>query len=188
MRKGHTNHFRPVCPYLLRYFIKIKSKSEPLTCNKYMVRIILIWCEKRDLNPYGVTTRPSNVRVCQFRHSRIYCCLHNAIIILQSFFIVNTFLKKSFKYFCCFFYKKLLTNPESYDIIIKRLQLGVVAEQLSWLEQPVHTRQVMGSSPISATIGPLVKRLRHRPFTAVTGVRFSHGSPKKEHAPNPLCS
>ncbi len=26
--------------------------------------------------------------------------------------------------------------------------------------------------------GPLVKRLRHRPFTAVTGVRFSYGSPK----------
>ena len=25
--------------------------------------------------------------------------------------------------------------------------------------------------------GPLVKRLRHRPFTAVTRVRFSHGSP-----------
>ena len=38
----------------------------------------------------------------------------------------------------------------------------------------------MGSSPISATIGPLVKRLRHRPFTAVTGVRFSHGSPKRK--------
>ena len=29
--------------------------------------------------------------------------------------------------------------------------------------------------------GPLVKRLRHRPFTAVTGVRFSHGSPKKKN-------
>jgi hypothetical protein len=27
-------------------------------------------------------------------------------------------------------------------------------------------------------IGPLVKRSRHRPFTAVTGVRFPHGSPK----------
>ena len=26
--------------------------------------------------------------------------------------------------------------------------------------------------------GPLVKRLRHRPFTAVTGVRFPYGSPK----------
>ena len=25
--------------------------------------------------------------------------------------------------------------------------------------------------------GPLVKRLRHRPLTPVTGVRFSHGSP-----------
>lgn len=28
------------------------------------------WCERRDLNPYGITTRPSNVRVCRFRHSR----------------------------------------------------------------------------------------------------------------------
>ena len=38
----------------------------------------------------------------------------------------------------------------------------------------------MGSSPTSATIyGPWVKRLRHRPFTAVTGVRFSYGSPEK---------
>ena len=27
--------------------------------------------------------------------------------------------------------------------------------------------------------GPVVKRLRHRPFTAVTRVRFSSGSPKK---------
>ena len=27
--------------------------------------------------------------------------------------------------------------------------------------------------------GPLVKRLRHRPFTAVSRVRFSHGSPVK---------
>ena len=38
----------------------------------------------------------------------------------------------------------------------------------------------MGSSPIPATNGPLVKRLRHRPFTAVTGVRFSHGSPNRQ--------
>ena len=44
----------------------------------------------------------------------------------------------------------------------------------------------MGSSPTSATInGPLVKRLRHRPFTAVTAVRFCYGSPKtkkREHS------
>ena len=31
----------------------------------------------------------------------------------------------------------------------------------------------------SYSFGPLVKRLRHRPFTAVTGVRFSYGSPQK---------
>ena len=29
--------------------------------------------------------------------------------------------------------------------------------------------------------GPLVKRLRHRPFTAVTWVRFPYGSPKRGH-------
>ncbi len=31
--------------------------------------------------------------------------------------------------------------------------------------------------------GPLVKRLRHRPFTAVTGVRFPYGSPSKTGTP-----
>ncbi len=29
---------------------------------------------------------------------------------------------------------------------------------------------------------PMVKRLRHRPFTAVSGVRFSLGTPKKQPA------
>ena len=31
--------------------------------------------------------------------------------------------------------------------------------------------------PLPLSLGPLVKRSRHRPFTAVTGVRFPHGSP-----------
>ena len=52
------------------------------------------WCERRDLNPYGVTTRPSNVRVCQFRHSRIFGRFRNIDIILQNFLIVNSFLQK----------------------------------------------------------------------------------------------
>ncbi len=34
----------------------------------------------------------------------------------------------------------------------------------------------------SYSFGPLVKRLRHRPFTAVTGVRFSYGSPARSPA------
>ena len=44
-----------------------------------------------------------------------------------------------------------------------------------------HNPKVVGSSPTSATIidGPLVKRSRHRPFTAVTGVRFPYGSPNQ---------
>ena len=29
------------------------------------------WCERRDLNPYVINTRPSNVPVCQFQHARI---------------------------------------------------------------------------------------------------------------------
>ena len=30
--------------------------------------ILSVWFRGRDLNPYVVDTRPSNVRVCQFRH------------------------------------------------------------------------------------------------------------------------
>ena len=43
---------------------------------------LFFWCGKRELNPYGKTTRPSNVRVCQFRHSRgngMYYTLKNSI-------------------------------------------------------------------------------------------------------------
>ena len=54
-----------------------------------------------------------------------------------------------------------------------------MAAQLSWREHSVHTRSVVGSNPTAATnFGPVVKRLRHRPFTAETRVRFSFGSPK----------
>ena len=32
---------------------------------------VTIWCGRRDLNPYGIApTRPSTLRVCQFRHFR----------------------------------------------------------------------------------------------------------------------
>ena len=43
----------------------------PLKKKRAAVATLYIWCERRDLNPYGITTRPSNVRVCRFRHSRI---------------------------------------------------------------------------------------------------------------------
>ena len=33
--------------------------------------LIFLWCGHRDLNSDGVTIRPSNVRVCLFRHDRL---------------------------------------------------------------------------------------------------------------------
>ena len=39
---------------------------------------------------------------------------------------------------------------------------------------------VPGSIPGWLTIGPLVKRLRHRPFTAESWVRFPYGSPQAQ--------
>ena len=35
----------------------------------------LSWCARRDLNPYVINTRPSNVPVCQFQHSRSTICI-----------------------------------------------------------------------------------------------------------------
>ena len=68
--------------------------------------------------------------------------------------------------------KKGLTSIKSYGIITK--SSGGIAQ----------LARAIGSYPIGRGFksnfryhsGPLVKRLRHRPFTAVTGVRFSHGS------------
>ena len=56
-----------------------------------------------------------------------------------------------------------------------------MATQLSWLERSVHTRKVEGSNLSVATkIGPVVKWLRHRPFTAVSWVRIPSGSPQQK--------
>ena len=80
-----------------------------------------------------------------------------------------------------FFLKKVLTNRNLYSII---LFVGYGTS----LRRSI---QRYGGNPFAATIvktllwqilyrsGPLVKRLRHRPFTAVSRVRFSHGSPVK---------
>ena len=49
----------------------------------------------------------------------------------------------------------------------------------SMVEHSAVNRGVVGSSPTRGVLsyyGPVVKRLRHRPFTAVTRVRFSSGS------------
>ena len=83
-----------------------KNKEPTLKCKFF------IWCERRDLNPYGITTRPSNVRVCRFRHSRK--CLYN--IPLKVLF-VNTFFQDFYNFHNFFaivnayFYKKPMQTP-----------------------------------------------------------------------------
>ena len=48
---------------------------------------------------------------------------------------------------------------------------------LSLVERCVRDAEVAGSNPVASTgtFGPLVKRLRRRPLTAETGVRFPYG-------------
>ncbi len=82
-------------------------------------------------------------------------------------------------------------------MICKYYTISKVILNSSMVEHSAVNRGVVGSSPTWGAIkqsdglfylchneslhfqyryGPLVKRLRHRPFTAVTGVRFPYGS------------
>ena len=74
----------------------LKRVKTPLKSNKKrrlgtiscILFCVLIWCGRRDLNPYIEDTRPSNVRVCRFRHSR-----NGFSIIQHSFSFVNSFFE-----------------------------------------------------------------------------------------------
>ena len=65
--------------------------------------------------------------------------------------------------------KKLKTSFQ-----LKRSALIILDS--SAVEHPAVNRRVVGSNPTRGVYGPLVKGLRHRPFTAVTRVRIPHGS------------
>ena len=59
---------------------------------------------------------------------------------------------------------------------------GAIASIAQLVEHFHGKEEVTGSSPVGSLdekikYGPLVKRLRHRPFTAVTRVRIPYGSP-----------
>jgi hypothetical protein len=62
---------------------------------------------------------------------------------------------------------------------------GAIASIAQLVEHFHGKEEVTGSSPVGSLhkelknkfTGPLVKRLRHRPFTAVTRVRIPYGSP-----------
>ena len=54
--------------------------------------------------------------------------------------------------------------------------LFTFADMAQLAEQLICNQQVVGSTPITSLLGPMVKRLRHRPFTAVLWVRIPLGS------------
>ncbi len=87
-----TKNSPPDCflyvPHPLRLQVPHQQKKTPFG-------VFFCWCERRDLNPYGITTRPSNVRVCRFRHSRIFsfCPQRTYEIITKTFQYVNPFFK-----------------------------------------------------------------------------------------------
>ena len=76
-------------------------------------------------------------------------------------------------------FKKPLTNLDCYiiiylaDLMLANRWRNSSAGQSTRFIPEVSQVQVLFPLPY----GPVVKRLRHRPFTAVTRVRFSSGSP-----------
>ena len=58
-----------------------------------------------------------------------------------------------------------------------RYNVPCIEAWLSLVERCVRDAEVAGSNPVASTgtLGPLVKRLRRRPLTAETGVRFPYG-------------
>ena len=93
------------------------------------------------------------------------------------------------------YFKNPLTNPLLRGIICRRCEKqphgGIAQLARATGSYPVghrfksgfryqHYRFLFGSG--NHYNGPVVKRLRHRPFTAVTRVRFPSGSPKQKGA------
>ena len=86
--------------------------------------------------------------------------------------------------------KKCLTSKEGYSILIFARFGGVAQLARACGSYPqchrfkssrrYHARRT--ENPPAGHPGPLVKWLRHRPFTAVTWVRVPYGSPKKRES------
>ena len=73
------------------------------------------WCGKRDLNPYIKDTRPSNVRVCRFRHSRV----ERYLLYTKEFQKSRGFAKKYFIFFKIdFLDKKRRFSPTNLSKIV----------------------------------------------------------------------
>ena len=64
-------------------------------------------------------------------------------------------------------------NNDTFKITCNRVVLSCIIPDSSMVEHTAVNRGVVGSSPTRGVFyGPMVKRLRHRPFTAVSGVQI----------------
>ena len=64
------------------------------------------WCEEWDLNPHGITIRPSNVRVCLFRHLRKTTLKYYTFC----FQISQAILENCQKNFCKLLFDEIIVN------------------------------------------------------------------------------
>ena len=74
------------------------------------------------------------------------------------------------------------TNLRLIDLTIRRSEYGGVAQLARAFGSYPKCHRFESSrryhGPLGSALGALVKRLRHRPFTAVTRVRFPYASPR----------
>ena len=104
---ARINCFRNFLPTSSPVSLKTK-RANRMVCS-------FCWCGKRDLNPYIKDTRPSNVRVCRFRHSRV----ERYLLYTKEFQKSRGFAKKYFIFFkIAFFDKKLPLSPPDLSKIV----------------------------------------------------------------------
>ena len=72
-----------------------------------------------------------------------------------------------------------ITENNFFEILYFRHN-GKIRKNENFFQFPLAKYEKMCYNWFVQSYGPLVKRLRHRPLTAKTGVRFPYGSPKKK--------
>ena len=71
-----------------------------------------------------------------------------------------------------------ITENNFFEILYFRHN-GKIRKNENFFQFPLAKYEKMCYNWFVQSYGPLVKRLRHRPLTAKTGVRFPYGSPEK---------
>ena len=103
--------------------VKIKSRQTKSSS--------AFWCERRDLNPYGITTRPSNVRVCRFRHSRIFS---------SPFLTTNDIISKSRESVNTFSENILIFSEKNYIVDFRHVDIKAFCRAFRYINRKCNVR------------------------------------------------